>query len=78
MGGLCTSANTRSDKKVVIVGASFAGLSLAEKLWDHFDVLLVDKSDFFEFVCANPRTLVQDDIANEITIGYNQILRAHA
>lgn len=71
MGGLCTSAPRQFDKKVVIVGASFAGLTLAEKLWDSFDVLLIDKSNFFEYICTNPRSLVEDEHINEITLSYN-------
>ena len=60
MGSLCSSAVPKYDKKVVIVGASFAGLAIAEGLWDSFEVTIIDKNDFFENVCAVPRTLAKD------------------
>jgi len=58
MGGFCSSKIPVFDKKVVIVGASFAGLAVAEKLWDSFDVVIIDKNDFFEYTCTSTRGLV--------------------
>ncbi len=49
----CTSSIPVFDKKVVIVGASFAGLALAELLWNSFQVVIVDKNDYYNFVCGH-------------------------
>ena len=34
---------------MVIVGASFAGFTLAEQIWDSYDVIFVDQRDHFEY-----------------------------
>lgn len=71
MGSMCGSkVLPQYDKKVVIVGASFAGLSVAEKLWDQFDVTIVDKNDYFEYICTNTRSIVEDEHMDEITLSY--------
>jgi len=37
-----------SKPKLIIVGASFAGLSLVDKVIDLFDIVLIEKKDYFE------------------------------
>jgi NADH dehydrogenase FAD-containing subunit len=53
-------------KKIVIVGASFAGLFLCKKLIKGFnkqgqlnhqiEIVLIDRNSFFEFICAMSHT----------------------
>jgi NADH dehydrogenase FAD-containing subunit len=74
MGG---HQSKKIEKKVVIIGASFAGLTLAEKLWDKFNVILIDKNEYFEYVCTNPRALVKDSYINDLTIRYQDIIASH-
>eukprot|EP00347_Sterkiella_histriomuscorum_P009521 403340890 len=65
--------NHSRKKKIVIVGVSFAGIELTKKLINldkdqQFEILLIDKNEYFEFVCTNtigltdethlPRTLI--------------------
>lgn len=40
----------RSRKKVVILGANFAGIACARRLSAHFDVTVIDVSGYFEFL----------------------------
>jgi NADH dehydrogenase FAD-containing subunit len=45
--------------QVVVVGGSFAGLSVIEHLKDKFsNIVLIDKNDYFEYLCTNLRALV--------------------
>jgi NADH dehydrogenase FAD-containing subunit len=67
MGG---HQSRKIEKKVVIVGASFAGLTLAEKLWDKFNVILIDKNEYFEYICTMARALIKDSYINDLTIRY--------
>jgi NADH dehydrogenase len=40
----------RSRKKVVILGANFAGIACARRLSSHFEVTVIDASGYFEFL----------------------------
>jgi NADH dehydrogenase FAD-containing subunit len=66
------------DKKVVIVGASFAGLNLAEQLWDDFEVIIIDKNNYFEYICTATRSLIEEEHNDQISLSYSQMMRAHA
>lgn len=61
MGGTCGKSTVVYDKRVIIVGCSFAGLTLAEQLWDSHDVTIIDKNDYFEYICTGTRSFVKDD-----------------
>ena len=76
MGGFCTRQVVKSDKKVVIVGSSFAGMAVAEQLWDEFDVTIVDKNEYFEFICTGARSLVSNEHFDSISMNYVTLLRA--
>ncbi|CDW86381.1 pyridine nucleotide-disulphide oxidoreductase family protein [Stylonychia lemnae] len=78
MGGTCSKTQVAYDKKVIIVGCSFAGLTLAEQLWDYFDVTLIDKNDYFEYICTTTRSLVKDEHLDSITVSYVTMMRAHS
>ncbi|MFH1409056.1 MAG: FAD-dependent oxidoreductase, partial [Nanoarchaeota archaeon] len=45
-------------ERLVIIGGGFAGACIAEKLESHFDVILIDNKDYFEFTPSVLRTLV--------------------
>ena len=53
-----------SKKRVIIVGASFGGRMIAEGLLDindsNIEILILDKSGHFEFICANYKTMCDD------------------
>jgi hypothetical protein len=43
MGNSGTSTKKKfANKHVVIVGLSYAGFTIAEMLWDHFEVTIID------------------------------------
>ena len=44
-------------KNLVIVGGSSAGLFLADKLKDEFNITLIEKKDHFEWICSMPHSL---------------------
>lgn len=68
---------TKFNKKVVVVGGSFAGMTIAESLWDYFEVTLVDMKDFFEFNPANLRCAVDDQWIDNICLPYSDIVNGH-
>ncbi len=47
---------------VVIVGASIAGMTVGEQLWDYCDVIFVDQRDHFEYWPGNIKQSVDDSI----------------
>lgn len=62
------------NQKVVIVGGSFAGLTVAEKLWDHFDVTLIDMKEFFEFNPRSIRCSIDDEWIHNIIVPYSEVV----
>eukprot|EP00347_Sterkiella_histriomuscorum_P010740 403375101 len=79
MGASCMKSNTvMTDKRVIIIGCSFAGLSLAEQLWDTHEVTIIDKNDFFEYICTGTRSFVDDDHFDEISVSYVSMMKAHS
>ncbi len=78
MGSTCTKSTVQYEKKVVIIGCSFAGLTLAEQLWDSFEVVIVDKNDYFEFICSNSKSLVNDEHFNNTSLHFAQYIRQHS
>lgn len=75
--GSCGSSLHGHEKKVVIVGASFAGLTLAELLWDFFEVLIIDRKDYYEHNQNSSAFLVDGERFDSATLSYNQIMRNH-
>lgn len=78
MGASKSLAKSRSEKRIVIVGASFAGLGVAELLWDHFLVTIIDKNNYFEYVCTNPRALVKEQLIKDLTLRVDDIRAGHS
>lgn len=58
----------------MIVGASFAGLEVARRLWDYLDVTIIDRQDFFEYICTSARGIVKEDHIDTITTTYHQLV----
>lgn len=52
-------------------------MTIAEMLWDHFDVTLIDMKEFFEYNPASVRCSVDDDWINNIIIPYSDIAKSH-
>ena len=52
--------------RVVIVGASFAGLACARSLRRDFQVTLVDQRDYFEYTPGILRLFVKPGYLNEL------------
>ena len=48
-GSLVQYPNPNGKKTVVIVGGGIAGISAAEGIWDHANVVLIDQKDHFEY-----------------------------
>lgn len=79
MGKYCSKIDPIAfDKKVVIVGCSFAGFALAEKLWSTHEVIMIDKNEYFEYICTASRSLIDDSHFDQTALNYIQILRTHA
>ena len=77
MGGTCTKPLAQYDKKVLIVGASFSGMAIAERLWDQFEVTIIDKNDYFEYSCTGSKSLVENEHLDHTTSNYSLLFRAH-
>lgn len=52
-------------KHLVIVGASFSGLLLLDKVKNDFNITLIDKKDHFEWICSLPKSVLQRDYFND-------------
>ena len=48
-GSLVQYPHPNGKKTVVIVGAGIAGISAAEAVWDHANVVMIDQKDHFEY-----------------------------
>ncbi|CAI2367572.1 unnamed protein product [Moneuplotes crassus] len=68
--------NTQPQKKrLVIVGGSFAGLLLLDKVKDDFEVVLIEKKDHFEWICSLPHSIVNPEYFNkDATVDLHQCL----
>jgi len=59
-------------KKVIVIGGGFAGSHAAKKLEKHFNVILIDTKDYFEFTPGVLRSIVEPEHVRAI-----QILHSH-
>lgn len=62
---------------VVIVGASIAGLTLAEQIWDEYDVTFVDQRDHFEYWPGNVKQSVDATIKDKIIVPFSEFTKAY-
>lgn len=61
--------------RIVIVGASFAGRMCAQHILEqmkdereNIEILMIDKSSHFEFICTNYKSLCDDDSFEYLTV----------
>ena len=61
--------------RVVIIGASFAGRMCAQHILEELkderenvEILMIDKSSHFEFICTNYKSLCDDDSFEYLTV----------
>ena len=66
----------------MVVGGSFAGQTAIKQLLEldpkgHlFDIVLVDKSSFFEFVCTNPVSLTHEEHFHNINTSFSTVTQS--
>ena len=60
----------KTDKKVVIVGGSFAGFNVASQLWDYADVTIIDQKDYFEYLLTIPKCFVRDNKPENLMVPF--------
>jgi len=70
------SGNTKEKKHLVIVGGSFAGVNLIMKLKDEFKITLIDKKDYFEWICGLPQSYIgnKDYFDKKATADFHQMV----
>ncbi len=62
-------------KKVVVIGGGFSGSLIARKLEKHFNLILVDSKNYFEFTPGILRTIVEPKHLNRIQILHKKYLK---
>ena len=77
MGNSQPPINTFKNKHVVIVGLSYAGFAIAEKLWDHFNVTCIDQNDYFEHICTSFKCSIDDKYHQEVLYSYDNMVKAY-
>jgi hypothetical protein len=70
---LPASVDPKNRKKLIIVGFSYAGFNLAQQLWDHYDVTVIDQNAYFEHICANVKVGVDPEFSDKILHGYDKM-----
>ena len=58
----------KTNKKVFIIGGSFAGFTLACQIWELCDLTIIDQKEFFEYTLTLPRCFIKDNDPNELLI----------
>jgi len=70
------ATSTSSEKPtVVIVGGGFGGTMLAKNLDDDFNVVILERKDYFLFSFAILRATVHPDLAPAVIIPYHNLLK---
>jgi len=66
-------------KNIVILGGGYAGVEsftqLSDKKLNDINIILISKSNFFYHNVAAPRTLVQSNLASDICIPFDNIVK---
>src|SRR5438105_2311639 len=87
MGVIFPKTHVLKDKclnpvKVVICGGSFAGLGLIRQLLRldpngiKYEITLVDKNEYFEFICTNYEALVDPTRIKGLVIPYGTVIQS--
>jgi len=71
--GPTQSESLKKRPKVIIIGGSFAGLTLAQTLMREFEVLLIDQKEYYENKEANYCCLTDPQWLGKITIKYQDL-----
>jgi NADH dehydrogenase FAD-containing subunit len=69
--------NIAGRPNIIIVGGSFAGMTLTRKLYNDANITLVDKKDHFEYWPTNIKILVRANTFDAISVPYSEIVAAH-
>lgn len=64
-----------SKKKLIIVGAGFAGLRLFHLLKKHFIVKILDFKDFFEYTPEITAAISDKKFYKKLTLSYREVLK---
>jgi len=62
---------------VVVVGGSFAGMAVVLELLDSFNVVLIDRKAYLEYVALATRAVAQNDFLDKLCIPYQEIVQAY-
>lgn len=74
---LVTVPNPNGRKTVVIVGASIAGFTVGEYLWDNYNVVFIDQKDHFEYISTCVKAANDEHWADKIMIGYDKVVAGY-
>jgi UDP-galactopyranose mutase len=65
---LLPTTSSKGKGTIVIIGASIAGMTIGEQLWDEYDVTFVDQRDHFEYWPGNVKQSVDETIKDQIIV----------
>jgi NADH dehydrogenase FAD-containing subunit len=74
MGAASASKQTQK-KRLLVVGASFAGIYMAQNSWDHWQVTLLDKTSYFEVLTNYFKEYVEDNYIDRLQTDYTEFIR---
>ncbi len=66
--------HSKSMKKLVVVGGGFAGMYIARKMENEFEVTLIDTKDYFEFTPGILRALVKPGAEKNLQVKHSDYL----
>ena len=71
------STNSKGKSTIVIIGASIAGMTIGELLWDEYDVTFVDQRDHFEYWPGNLKQSVDESIKDQIIVPFTEFAKGY-
>jgi NADH dehydrogenase FAD-containing subunit len=74
---LLPSTSSKGKGTIVIIGASIAGMTIGEQLWDEYDVTFVDQRDHFEYWPGNVKQSVDETIKDQIIVPYTDFVKGY-
>ena len=74
---ILSNTNSKGKGTAVIVGASIAGLTIAEQIWDEYDVVFVDQRDHFEYWPGNLKQSIDATIKDKILVPFTEFAKAY-
>ena len=67
--------NKAPKKNLVIIGGSYAGLILLDKVKNDFNVTLIEKKDHFEWIWSLPKSIIEPEyFRDEATVDLHKSL----